>query len=195
MLIFAAIGLQPAPRAGGAVKHGDRSHLQQRCNVPSVIRVHQQTTLIDGYVNLMKQNKTLVVAAIGLCLVVMVACGPGNAAGGTTDQPAGTAPESNGPVVASEWGLRGEGSETTEMFDVPAGAMTVEASHAGSGPWTVELVDGSGNLIEEIVSDTGATAATRDLVVNNSGRYALRINADGAWEIAVSYPDELTTTP
>jgi hypothetical protein len=143
----------------------------------------------------MKQNKALVVAAIAICFAALVACGFDGGATGTTQQPEGTVPEQNDPIVASEWGLRGDGSETTELFDVPAGAMTVQASHDGSGPWTVELVDGAGNLIEKVVADSGAMDATSELVVSEAGRYALRISADGPWEIAVSFADEMTTAP
>ncbi len=138
----------------------------------------------------MKQKKAHVVMAIAICFALMSLVGCASSEGTTSISPPVASPEGAGSDVLAEWGLRGEGNETTEPFDLTAGTTVFQASYSGTGPFMIELLDANGDPVEQIAAGTGSMSAAKNFTLQQGGAYSLRVAADGPWELAVSYEDD-----
>jgi hypothetical protein len=92
-------------------------------------------------------------------------------------------------VVRSEWGIRGTGDDLTDLAEMPAGPATVAATYTGVGPFTVDLQDQVGNLIQRVAASSGAANASTTVIVPAAGMYQFKVRAAGPWELIVSYPE------
>lgn len=99
-----------------------------------------------------------------------------------------------GSAVRGESGMRGEGAETTEPFELPAGTTVVEFTHTGDGAFAIDLLDAQGNAVERIAAGTGETSATKSVEMQKPGEFRLRIAADSSWEIAFRSSDSVSET-
>ena len=138
----------------------------------------------------MSHKTTYRALAAVLALALLAGCaGPFMPAEGRdppVDSPA--AGERRQEAVAAAWGVRGEGAETTDPFDMPAGTTEFQTIHEGSGDFTFELLDDAGTRVEELAAGSGNASATKEVVLTGAGTYRIRVTASAPWEINVTYP-------
>ena len=120
-----------------------------------------------------------------LATLFLVACGaPGRA---TTSEP-------NASVVASEWGLQGNGNETTDPMELAAGSATVTCTYSGAKDFAIDIVNASGTTVQQLVSPAGTNCSGLSYDLKQTASYTLRISADGPWEINVTSGDTAGVT-
>ncbi len=138
----------------------------------------------------MKQKKAHVVMAIAICFALMSLVGCASSEDTTTSiSPPVASTDGAGSDVLAEWGLRGEGNETTEPFDLTTGTTVFQASYSGTGPFMIDLLDSNGSPVEQIAAGAGAMSVTKNVTLQQGGTYSLRVAADGPWELTASYGD------
>jgi hypothetical protein len=118
---------------------------------------------------------------IVLAAFVFGACSSGE--GATTGDGGGAA------VVASEWGLQGDGSETTDPMDLPAGTATIQCRHESEADFAIDIVDADGTTVQQLRSQGGTSCAGMTYTLEQAGTYQMRVTADGPWEIVVTAGD------
>lgn len=125
-----------------------------------------------------------------LAVVVLVACG-NNQPISRSQTTTGDAGES---VVASAWGLQGDGDETTEPMELPAGTATIQCTYEGEGEFAIDIVDTAGATVQQLRSAGGTACADLAYTLDQPGSYRVRVSADGPWEINVTYDDSDSVT-
>ena len=116
-----------------------------------------------------------------LATLFLVACG--------TYGRATTPSDSNASAVASEWGLQGNGNETTDPMELVAGSATVTCTYAGATDFAIDIVDASGTAVQQLVSPAGSNCSGLRYDLKQTASYTLQISADGPWEINVTSGD------
>ena len=91
--------------------------------------------------------------------------------------------------VAAEWGIRGEGSQVSDPFAMPAGETSFGIVHEGAGPFSATLIDEAGNETALLADGEGVIGATRTVTVPTGGQYRVRVEATGPWELIATYPE------
>jgi hypothetical protein len=81
--------------------------------------------------------------------------------------------------------LSGKAPQGTEFFTLSKGLHVFETSHKGSGIFRVQLLNASGQRIEQITGVVGNYDGSRAIKIEQTGIYLMNIVADGDWSVSV----------
>lgn len=102
----------------------------------------------------------------------------------SSDVPAASSDTSSGAVTFKPLAFKGRGDKLVK-FKIPEDAAAVAVlTHAGSSNFVVTSVDGSGGMNDLLVNEIGRYKGTR-LFDADQHSAALKIEADGAWTLAI----------
>jgi len=84
--------------------------------------------------------------------------------------------------------LSGDGIKRLENIHLIAGVAVATIHSFGTGPFTLNLFDETGEPLPPLDITTGPAEGSRALVIPAEGAYVFAVTADGQWTIDVSWP-------
>ncbi len=91
-----------------------------------------------------------------------------------------------GRLTAQEFS--GQGPASTRPLALPAGEVTFDVQHQGSGDYRFQLVDESGKLVENMLDGAGEVNGSGELRVPRPGQYRIDVTGSGPWTIRLHVP-------
>ena len=135
---------------------------------------------------------TATASVVPVSLTAPVTAAPATSASAST-APAITAAAPANTAAAQVFS--GSGATVTPSIDLRAGLVLVKYSHSGSSNFIAHFIDSGGARGVSIANEIGVTQGTIIDDVSPPGRYAVNVQADGAWTIEVSQPRPTSGQP
>lgn len=88
-------------------------------------------------------------------------------------------------TTPSELSFSGIGPKTMSPVTLSAGEQIFSYEHKGEGRFSIQLLDGGGNVLETIVDKEGAFSGSKAVAIESESSYALVVEADGDWTLDV----------
>lgn len=91
------------------------------------------------------------------------------------------------PVYAAPYATAGSGDQAVYFLQLWPGEHIVSATHAGSGPFAVSLVELPGGATTQLITSQGASQGSSQAVSEAQpyGLYAINVRASGDWTLTV----------
>lgn len=88
------------------------------------------------------------------------------------------------PLPLAGQQFNGTGQTATSLFALPEGLSVFELEHrADAGEFVVRLMDGQGQLIDELARATGRFGGSKAVRIPRGGEYLLDVTATGPWVV------------
>lgn len=89
----------------------------------------------------------------------------------------------------STFQAQGQGSQATKKFNLKPGLAVFQIEGNGKSNFIIDLIDGaSGKSVANLVNEIGKFDGTLATGIRKEGEYLLKIQGDGAWDVAVGQP-------
>lgn len=83
----------------------------------------------------------------------------------------------------------GQGNQATKKFELQPGLAVFQIESQGKSNFTVELIDAAtGKSVGNLVNEIGKFDGTLATGIRRGGEYLLKIEGDGAWNVALGQP-------
>ena len=89
------------------------------------------------------------------------------------------------PPTQAPHTFTGNGSAVTPYFQLNPGVALFRYSYLGDGPFTVALINGSGEVVDQVVQANGTVSGSKAVGIPRLENHLLSIEAGGGWEISV----------